>query len=185
MKPYLEKLIKYENLNKFGLSNLEEKIGIIKLTLNISIRDQIYEYSSNYTKSLFLLEHITSRRSYIRSYVSKMRGRGKKATFCTLQVSLRGVELLNFLKIFHNFAQIKIIRKNIILKNILNDNLLSLEIDDVSIFPGIEEDFLNWRYPLSLNLVLNVSKNDNLKNAQALIISRNYNLHLINQLESE
>jgi ribosomal protein L5 len=179
MKYYLDSLIRYEILNKFGLSNLGEKLGLEKIVINISIRDQIYEYSSSYSRSLFLLEHITSRRSYIRSYASKMRGRGKKSTFCTLQISLRKDELFNFLNILYSFAQVKLIKKNITLNNLLTENLLSFELEDISIFPGIEEEFLHWRYPLNFNFVFNILKNDEMGPEQALLVGRNFNLYLL------
>lgn len=159
--------------NVFRFNNCFNFKSINSLNIMINIEDLKSVKPYVFFKSMALLESLTCQKSFLKNY-SKLK---KKKSFLnkifTCKTTLRKVHLFNFLYLFIFFSTINFSLKFIKISKILNyNNNYSFTLKNITVFPGVLENFYKWSQKLSFYLIFNSSKiNDQ---TQSLFLLRNY-----------
>lgn len=168
-------LIEFDFINKFYLNNSISVPHLDKITIRCSIRNAQHEQTSDFTKSLCLIELISFQRSFVKNYKSFMKGRGQRQHIFDSLVSLRKNSLYNFLYFFIENVLLNLKENFLSINKLLAGDQYSFAVKDASIFPSIDELFIKWGFPLFFTLNLNVHNNKYYFN----LVLRNFSFYTI------
>jgi ribosomal protein L5 len=164
-RTYLD-LTDFELINKFNFTSLTNIPKLERLILTVTVITAEELRSLNFPKTKYLLELLTGNRAFIKNF--SIKGKIKKQIIFSSDVYLREDLLINFIYFYFNYVFLELQNKFLSINKKLSKKDYSFTIKDISIFPGIAENFLKWSYPLHFSFQTN-SKNIE----HCLIIFRN------------
>ena len=128
---------------------------INKILATATIRDTSIEKNANFPRNKWLLEHVSTQKTFSKNYKIKRVGRNERRVVFSISVANRKLRAVNFLYFFLLFVLPNFRRKLLRMSKKLNifGNFFFL-VKDISVFPGYLETFFKWRYFLHFNVEL-------------------------------
>jgi hypothetical protein len=141
-------------INTFNYKNAFFKISLNKLNLNFSIRNTDNLNSVFFPKTLWLLEDIGFKKSITLNVKAKRTGRNERRVFFSSSNTLRGSDYLSFLYFYFCFCNVPVWQKYVYInrKFDLISSYYSFAVRNITVFPGLLENFYKWEYPIFMNL---------------------------------
>jgi hypothetical protein len=143
-------------INTFNYKNAFLKISLNKLELNFSIRNTDNLNSVFFPKTLWLLEDIGFKKSVSLKVKAKRTGRNERRVFFSSVNTLRASDYLSFVYFYFSFCVVPIWQKYVYVNRKLDffSSHYNFSIKNITVFPGLLENFYKWEYPIFMNLSL-------------------------------
>lgn len=141
-----------KNFNYTLLLHLKKPNIVLTFTLN-NVKNKDYLLLLN---ALYFLESVTGQRGFV-SKIKNTKNFIKNSNIYKIQVNLTKYNTFFLLEIFKEFI-LPEIEKNEAIKfqyNITKQGNYSFVFNDLTIFPGLEEECLNWKSVLKVDFILN------------------------------
>jgi len=124
-----------------------------------TIRDTAIEKNINFPKNKWLLEHVSTQKTFTKNYQIKRVGRNERRIVFSISIISRKLSAINFLYFFLLFVLPNFKKKLLRMNRKLNyqGNYLFF-VKDVSVFPGYLETFFKWRYFLFFEIKLKFAR---------------------------
>lgn len=132
---------------------------IDKILVSSTINDTSVEKNVNFVKDKWLLEHVSTQKTFLRNYKIKRVGRNERRVVFSISVINRKVRVVNFLYFFINFVLPNFKKRFLRMRRRLNvSGGLIFAVKNVNVFPGYLEMFFKWRYFLFFEFRLKFPK---------------------------
>jgi ribosomal protein L5 len=151
-----------------------KKPELDKIILTFNIRNLNNFEEIVFIKSLIFLEIIANQKAFVKkSEILGLKSRKRTVNFVS-QVILRKSKMLIFIDLLNLFIIPKIRKKFIkITSKILFTGNVSLNIKDLTVFPGLFEYGINYLYPLKIDIIF---KNSNKLKSKFILKEFGYKL---------
>ena len=147
---YNTHLFDFEFINKFHLNYTININKIDKMDLIFSIRNAQTDHAFFYSKALTILELIGSKKPFVQQYKTNLRDHGTKKSVFVAKISFRKKNLYNFFFLFIFYVLPELNKRFVVFNKIIRNTIFYFSFRDILVFPGFEEKFLNWNYPVYL-----------------------------------
>lgn len=144
-------------INNFKYNNPYQIYNFDKFILDIKINTSLYEEESAiFPKAMWLLEHITGQKPFVKNLKTTRIGRNQRRIFFSTKVSIRNLKVFNFIYFYNSFIIKSIKKRSVFYNRKINslDGNYMYSIKDINIFPGYVEDFFKWPFFINCNFVL-------------------------------
>lgn len=148
--------------NKFNYRNGYSFPSFDKIVLNSFIQDLDNPVSSNYPRTVLMMETLVGQKVVIKNVKKTLKGKKSYQVVVSHNVVLRKEALENFIYFYVNFfwkgLEEKFVRINYSMN--LDESSYYLRIRDVTALPGLAEEFFRWPYSLDCFFIANRIKDE-------------------------
>jgi ribosomal protein L5 len=154
----IENLNRFDLINKFNYSNYYKAPKNMKIVLSCSIKEKEIENNVLFTQSMVLNEIIMGFKGFVNSYNIKTKGKSLHKYFFSFKQNIIKNNVLDFIYIYILFAIPNLNRKFLNLEQSIDKfGNLKIRIKDLTVFPGVGEQFFGWNNYFNFHLLLNTN----------------------------
>lgn len=142
-------VLNFNLANKFEFNNAYAFPYLDKVVLNSFVQDLDNPVSSQYLRSLLMVESLASQKVVIKNVKKTLKGKKSYQVVVSHYVVLRKALLYNFFYFFVFFGLRGLEEKFLRINHRLNDDgTFYFRVRDVTALPGLAEEFFRWPYSL-------------------------------------